>query len=204
MSASGALTRKLGSIVAGFLFCSSLAHPITIYTGGEFIANANVCIPMPDFVCPPLAVMLEVRTQLPQDGTAGYSLEAWLISDVTGQMLALPDKFEYGLVYSQNWEPVCGAFPYNGRWSGFPFPAGFFGPHPQTDTFSILFKNTGKPFSFYSSPEQSVTINLDSGARRWGIKTNDVHTIPEPVSGLLSAAGLLAIVFVRIQFRKFR
>jgi hypothetical protein len=196
----------MGILLPGLAFSS----PITVPTGGEFIASSNSCIVY--FACPEDAVMASVFTQ-PTAGTAGYSLQAWLISDATGTNYALPNNFFlYELLSGPSSE--IGFFGYNGLMAGFPFPSdpAFFGPDPVTSTFSMLFQNTGLPFTFLSDQmDQSIQFNLISGGwEHSSLPTNSASMLPgpssapEPSPGVLAIAGILILLALRLPLRRIR
>jgi hypothetical protein len=158
------------------------AGSITVPSGAEFVANFQACVTaVPSFRCPPQALMLAVDTVDPANGSSGYSLEAWLISTATGQFAAIGDNFVFWISTINGTGERLGIFGYNGLSAGFPFPndPGFWGPTPSTATFSVLYRNTGLPFTFWHSPETSVIANADSAGSRWAVAANSVTLIPE-------------------------
>ena len=187
----------LGVILPGF----ALGGPITVPSGGQFIASANACINIGSFSCPPEALMLAVYTQ-PTAGIAGYSLQAWLISGATGASYPIANNFVY---FITSGSITAGIFGYNGLAAGFPFPSDptFFGPNPATSTISILFQNTGLPFTFYADQlVDSITIDLDSNGTRWAVTTNSAAIVPEPSPAVLGTVGILFILALRLPLRR--
>jgi len=168
-----ALLLRMGGFVvlavAGGI-AAAASSPITIPTGSQFTGHFKACVITPGFPCPPEGVMIQVNTTPPQNGASGYSLDAWLISDATGEIVSLGNNFPFWIATEKDSGKQWGVFGYNGLLQGFPFPvnSGFFGAVPAKATFSVNFRNTGLPFTFQQSPENSVSINLDSANKRYG------------------------------------
>jgi hypothetical protein len=105
-----------------------------------------------------------------------YTLEVWLISNTTGETISMGTNFPFWVSTDVTTGEQIGIFGYDGLAQGFPFPtdSGFFGNIPQPSTFSVKFKNTGLPFTFWTAPQGSVTIDLDSGNTGSGQPVNSV------------------------------
>jgi len=175
------------------------AGTITVPTSGKFLANFDACHPtLTYFTCPPVALMLSITTDEPVGGPSGYSIRAWLISDQSGQRIPMGDNFPFWISTNISTSERQGIFGYNGLGEGFPFPEdpAFWGADPRQATISVEFENTGLPFMFAFSPENSVIANfdLDPSIRWGGMPTKFVTFIPEPGTLLLSGLGLATLL----------
>jgi hypothetical protein len=179
-----------------FFFLASNSTAGTVPTGGEFIGQFAACPDYPPILltCPPFPadVMMMIETAYPNSPVGNYSLTAWLVSDATGQQIAIGSNFDYWITWygADQW----GVFGYNGLAAGFPMPgdAGFYGPNR---TFSVLFKNTGAAFDFLVSPVSSVFVNLDEDNTRYVGSTLavSVSDVPESPSIFGAACGILTL-----------
>jgi hypothetical protein len=198
MRASGLLICLARVISLSIGFGVAEAGTVTIQTGGEFTATAAACIPILSiFQCPTQGLMLAVNVMPPTSAVSGFGIEASLISDVTGEVVLIGNNFPFWISTYYTGE-LMGIFGYNGLLDGFPFPvnSGFFGANPATATFSVRFRNTGFPFTFWESPERSIVINLDSGNYRTYVATNSVTLapVPEPVPLWVTGVGLVSLL----------
>lgn len=174
------------------------ANPITVPTGAEFIANFPACINALAFVCPASGVLLDIDTTAQNFETLGYAIEAFLISDANGQVISIgSNAFLFRVLTNGSTGELLGNFTYfTGVSDSFPFPSSddFWGSNPSGATFSVLYRNTGLPFTFLSSPDESVYVNLDSAGGHWEVTTNSVtFVVPEAVTWSLLALGIAAL-----------
>ncbi len=197
--------RLLASSIFGWAILTILgvtprahANLITVPTGAEFVGNFPACINAFSFVCPAKGVSVEIDTTVQNYKTLGYSIEAFLISDADGQVIPIgSNDFLFRVLTSGSTGEPQGNFTYlTGVSDSFPFPSSgnFWGSNPSGATFSVLYRNTGLPFTFLSSPEESVWVNLDSAGEHWAVTTISVTFVaPEAATWSLLTFGIAAL-----------
>jgi hypothetical protein len=135
------------------------ADSITIATGETITATfglsnyesecglAPSCPSLPEYVRPGLYV------DLPSNPADQYSVQAYFESTTDGEIFPIGTiPLEIAL---SGYTPVFGIFAYGGGIGGAAFPndATFWGANSSTDTFELVFQNTGDPFTLLYDPD---------------------------------------------------
>src|ERR1700733_9768435 len=172
---------------------SSQADSLTIETGDTLIASFgltsydSVCMvlgPCPDV---PVGVEPIVYTAAPVNPASDYSLQAFLKSTNDNQ------EFYIGslpLEITNFGSNTVGVFTAS---TNFPIPSdpSFWGPDPNTDTFQLIFQNSGDPFTLlynpslsFLTPEDAVGADVSSGTISVDEAPSNVTVsqVPEPAN----------------------
>jgi hypothetical protein len=184
------------------------AESVTIATGETFVATfdlSNYVIVCETQSCPtfPTEVAPLVYTAVPLNTPDHYSLQAFVESTNDGQEFPI-GSLPLGIAVDAGGEPQFGLFSMGGV--DFPNDPTFWGPDPGTDTFRLVFTNTGDPFTLLNDPALGFVTLEDAVAADVGTVgvaegAIGISLVPEPegLAAILSIALMGLAVFKKLK-----